>query len=322
MITSVIKFPNQLVARGNELKFILSLRDCFEQYVLPDMEDSPEGTLSIYLTALNHWEARTRNPPVGEITNEVLREFKQSFLKENYSPETVKKYWRHIRRILRRVGPPIQGNPLGESIIERVPYMAPPKKRFRKLPRIVTDEEINAVYAACDVAKWPYTSACPTLLWRLAVVVFYNCGPRTQDFFRLRWEDVDLELKRVSFLAQKTSKLQGIPFQDIVAMHFESVFQEDSEFVFSITKCKRSLYRQWKAIQDAAGIKEHIDFRDLRETCNSNLNAANPGANTGKWVLGHGPRGVNETYYHNPTPEVIQAVENLEQPDSFYSILE
>lgn len=327
MISSVIKFPAQYVTLGDDLKFNLDLRACFVEYILPDLEDAPEGTISLYRTALNHWEARTSNPPVGEITNDVLRKFKQSFLKEKYSPETIKKTWRHIRPILRRVGPPVQGNPLGESIIERIPYMAPPKNNVRKFPRIVTHEEVNAIYQACEVAKWPYASPCPApLLWQLALVVFYNCGPRTQDFFKLTRQNIDLEMRRVSFVAQKTSKLQGVPFQEIVGLHFEAVYQylnqDESTIVFPVTKSKGSLYDQWKAIQDAAGISKYVEFRDLRETCDSLLNAANPGALAGKWVLGHGGRDVNEIYYHNPSPEVLKAVENLEQPDSFYSILD
>lgn len=324
MITSVIKFPSQLVTRGDDLKYSLRLRDCFEQYVLPDMNDAPHGTLSIYLTTLNHWEARTNNPPIGEITNEVLRDFKQTFQKQGYSAETIKKYWRHIRPILRRVGPQIQGNPLGEGIIDRVPYMAPPKNNTVKIPRIVTEDELNAVYQACKVAKWPRVES-PALMWRLALVIFYNCGPRTQDVFRrLRWENVDLENRRISFISQKRSKLQGIPFQELVGLHLEAVYhgQHPSETVLRATKCNRSLYAQWKAIQDEAGIRNYIEFRDLRETCNSLLNAAVPGANAGKWVLGHGGSGVNELYYHNPTPEVLLAVENLKQPESFWSILE
>tara|TARA_R110002167_G_scaffold61913_4_gene174944 strand:- start:41364 stop:42350 length:987 start_codon:yes stop_codon:yes gene_type:complete len=328
MITSVIKFPSQLVNREHDLKFQLDFRACFTQYYLPDMDESADGTLSVYLTALNHWETRTANPPVGEITNETLREFKQSFLKQGYSPETVKKYWRHIRAILRRVGPVLDKNPLGEGIIERIPYMSPPKStERRKIPRIVTHEEINAIYQACEVATWPYASSCPPpLLWRLALVVFYNCAPRTQDFFKLTRKSINLETRRISFTAQKTSKLQGIPFQEIVSLHFESVYQflsaNESTVIFPITKCKRSLYDQWKEIQNAAGISLHVEFRDLRETCNSLLNAANPGALAGKWVLGHGGRDVNEIYYHNPSTEVLNAVEKLEQPDSFYSVLE
>ncbi|QDT84614.1 tyrosine-type recombinase/integrase [Gimesia chilikensis] len=324
MISSVIKFPSQLVSQGNDLKYILKLRDCFEEFVLPDMEDAPHGTLSVYLTTLNHWETRTDNPPVGEISNDLLREFKQSFQKEGYSPESIKKYWRHLRRILRRIGPQIQGNPLGESIIDRVPYMAPPKNTSVKIPRIVTEDELNAVYEACEVATWPKVES-PALMWRLAIVIFYNCGPRTQDVFRrLCWRNVDLENSRISFVSQKRSKLQGIPFQEIVGLHFEAIYrgQDPSETVLRATKCNRSLYSQWKKIQDAAGIQNYIEFRDLRETCNSLLNAAVPGANAGKWVLGHGACGVNELYYHNPTPEVLMAVEKLNQPEAFFSILE
>lgn len=324
MISSVIKFPTQLITRGNDLKFNLSLRECFEQYLLPDMTDAPQGTLSIYLTTLNHWETRTSNPPIGEITNEVLRDFKQSFIRQGYSPESIKKYWRHIRPILRRVGPQIQGNPLGEGIIDRVPYMSPPKNKTIKIPRIVTEDELNAVYHACKIAKWPKVES-PALMWKLALVIFYNCGPRTQDVFRrLRWENVDLENRRISFISQKRSKLQGIPFQELVGLHLEAVYhgQDPGETVLRATKCNRSLYAQWKAIQDKAGIRNYIEFRDLRETCNSLLNAAVPGANAGKWVLGHGGSGVNELYYHNPTPEVLQAVENLKQPEAFWSILE
>lgn len=328
MISSVIKFPSQYVSREHDLQFQLDLRACFEQYLLKDLGESPWGTVSAYLSALNHWETRTTNPPVGEITNDTLRDFKDTFLVQGYSPETVKKYWRHLRAILRRVGPQWDKNPLGEGIIKRVPYMSPPKRTAcRKIPRIVSHAEIDSIYKACEVATWPYRSPCPApLLWRLALVVFYNCGPRTQDFFKSTRGNIDLETRRISFVAQKTSKLQGVPFQEIVGLHFESVFQYLngglSTVIFPVTKCRSSMYGQWREIQKAAGVSDYVEFRDLRETCNSLLNAANPGAKAGKWVLGHGGRDVNEVYYHNPTAEVLIAVENLEQPDSFYSILE
>lgn len=330
MISSVIKFPSQFVTQGNELKYQLDVRDCFTNYLLPDLQEdnAPWGTISAYLSAIKHWETRTLNPPVGDITNDTLKDFKKSFTKQGYSPETIKKQWRHLRAILRRVGPQFDKNPLGEGIIERVPYMAPPKNPQRqKIPRIVRHDEIDAIYQACDVATWPYASPCPPpLLWRLALVVFYNCGPRTQDFFKSTRGNIDLETRRISFVAQKTSKLQGVPFQELVGLHFEAVYHYlpggRSTVIFPVTKCRSSMYEQWRKIQSAAGIKDYVEFRDLRETCNSLLNAANPGAKAGKWVLGHGGRDVNEIFYHNPSPEVLQAVENLEQPDSFYSILE
>ncbi|QDU03098.1 Phage integrase family protein [Gimesia chilikensis] len=326
MISSVIKFPSQLVHQGYEPKFRLTVRDCFFEYVFPDMDpDEQKGTLSVYMTTINHWESRTNNPPIAEITNDLLRKFKKSFQLEGYSPESIKKYWRHLRRILRRVGPPADRNPLGEDLIERIPYMSPPKSARRKIPRLITEDEMNAVYHACKVATWPKKVESPALIWQTALVIFYNCGPRTQDVFRrLCWLNVDLQYQRISFVSQKRSKLQGIPFQELVGLHFEALYhgQRPQDTVLQMTKCNRSLYKEWKKILKASGIREHFTFQDLRKTCNSLLNAANPGANAGKWVLGHGGSGVNEEYYHNPGPEVIKAIENLKQPESFWSILE
>lgn len=294
----------------------LTLRAAFEQYLLPDQDENSPGTLAAYRQALTHWEKHTSNPDVRRIDSDQLRDWKSAFRQAGASPALIGKAWRHLRAILRRIGPPQAGNPHGSGLIDRVPYVRLPRVPT-KIPRVVSHEELDRLYEACHVAKWPpsrQTGLSAATLFRAALVLAYNYGPRTQDLWSLPWTAVHWIDRRLCFVARKTAKLQGLPFNAAVEAALRSIHRPQRATLFHPTRCNSQFYREWAAINLAAGV-EPVEWRDLRETCVSNYEKIAPGV--GRWVVGHAARGVTETYYLNPAPAVLEAVNRLPQPAAF-----
>ena len=306
-----------------------SVRRAFEVYLRPELVSvgRADGTLEAYETALKHWEAQTSNPSVRACDRSHVESFRDGMLEQGMSPATVRKYWAHLKAILRRLAPPETRNQQGEGIISRVPWMRLPAAP-EKLPRIATFLELNALYDACQVAVWPSeknTGFLPRIIWRSFLVLVYNYGPRTKDLWRLAWSAVDWERETLRFQAKKTSKLQGLPFNDATRAHLLRIRPTPSILaaagtntrsdVFWPTRGNAQFYREWQKINAAAGLSVPLECRDLRETCASNYERISPGV--GSWILGHAARGVTARFYLNPTPQVIEAVHKLPQPEAF-----
>ncbi|MFZ1011413.1 MAG: tyrosine-type recombinase/integrase [Candidatus Sulfotelmatobacter sp.] len=303
-----------------------SLRRAFDVFLKPELVavGRAAGTLEAYATGLKHWEALTKNTPVGKIDRCDVEAFRDGLLEAGNSGATVRKYWAHLRAILRRLAPAETRNQQGEGIISRVPWMRLPAAR-EKMPRIASFLELNALYDACQVATWPLekaTSILPRILWRTFLVLAYNYGPRTKDLWRLTWAAVDWERESLRFQAKKTSKLQGLPLNDATRIHLRRIQPAPSVLgtverttVFHPTRGNAQFYREWQKINAAASLSVPMECRDLRETCASNYERIAPGV--GAWILGHAARGVTSRFYLNPTPQVIDAVQKLPQPEAF-----
>ena len=296
---------------------VLTLRACFERYMRNEFLSSQSGTVSAYCTALNHWERHTANPDVSAVTKQTIRQFRDGMLATGLSNDTINKNWRHLRAVFRRIGPWESGNPQAEEIIDRPPHMKALPSR-QKIPQVIDTDVINRIYRACDIAEWPNRSeVSPPILWRCALVLYCNYGMRTFDCWGLTWENIDWSLNRLTFVMKKTKRTIELPLNEVVRTHLRTV-QENSPQLFPVTKDRGDLYNQWHTIQYAAGIHkkaDHIDFRHLRETCNTWYERIKPGI--GKWVLGHAAQGVNERYYLNLWSEIVDAVNQLEQPKAF-----
>jgi integrase len=295
----------------------LTLRVAFDKFLKPDLPPEKKSTISEYRTALNHWERLTNDPPLAKITNDGLRSYRDRLL-QHVGAETVRKNWRHLRAILRRCGPQADRNPLGRGLLKRIPYMQQPSE-VEKDARIVTFAELTALYQACAVANWPQCDVPAPAIWRCALVLAYNYGLRTQDLFQLPWSAFDPGFKSFTFRAQKTRRKQRLPLNRVARAHVQSIRGEGLRpLLFCGTKSHRQLYRTWTAINEAAGIEVPVEFRDLRESCNSRLEKIRPGV--GKFVLGHKLAGVNEKYYLNATPQIREAINRMPQPRVFREI--
>lgn len=244
--------------------------------------------------------------------------------------------WHRLRAIFRRLAPRYPGNPQGLGLIEQVPYMAPlqteaPKKRIAQL------KELDAVYEACHAARWPQRCGVPAAwAWQGLLVLLTNHGPRTEDATRMLWTAVEWQPASpdpesvaehpygwLSFTPAKTRRHKPQPI--VLPMHATtrahlSRLRSLRDRVFPFGSSHHSFYRQWANILEAAQVSP-FDLKDLRKTCNTAYNRIKPGL--GKWVLGHAPRGVNETFYQGAIDrELIDAVAQLPQPSAFLRLLD
>lgn len=297
-----------------------TLRDVFDQVLRPTNGGRwSKSTLWIYLTALTHWEELSENPPVSETSKKDVTLWLEALLKAEAigSPATVNKYWRHLRAIFRCVGP--EGE-LAEPLLRVVPKVKPLREPA-KVPREVSLEMIDSVYRACD--KFEFTQPfCLALderrwAWRTTCISFLLHGQRTWDVLWAEWADIKLEARKIVWTQEKTGKALKLPINECLYWHLRMLQSFDhGQSVFGFKRSPRLIYDNWKALQAFAGITDLIEFRDLRESCASEIsNLGNLGAATAAPdVLGHKMSGVTDRYYALRQRNVATAIEMLPMP--------
>ncbi len=296
----------------------LTLRQAFEKYYVPHLEErrSPRTHVE-YTHCVSRWEKHSDNPPVGEIDDDRLKAFQSSCIEAGLRPETINTTWTHIRTILRRLSPPVTGNPLGQAVIDRVPHVYALPIR-RKIPRFVKSDELNRLYRACESADWPRTIIPPADWWRTLLVVIYNCGPRYSDLMALSQDNFDLHEKILEFKAQKTGKQHVIPLNRVTLAHLERIWSP-REKLLPVGSWYKKIRTEWHELQDLAGIEKHFTFHDLRRTCATVYCKVR--ADLGGTILGHSLNSVTQVSYLNPVELLREPAEQLEQPSEFLEIL-
>lgn len=310
-----------------------TVRQLFESRILPDLlaEGRKPGTFEAYYWAIRHWEKRTTDPPVPRVVDQTMRDFFRQFKPPDYELSTAAKVWRQLRPIFRRAAPESDRNPEGLGILAKMPRV-----KLGKIPRranrLVAEEELNALYYACDVAVWPRVHKVPPpALWRCALVSLTNLAPRSWDFFcespRQPAENVWLYssinwlTKTIRFKPDKTGDELRIPLHPIVIAHLESV-RTERDVVFPATRNRHYVYDEWKKIKIAAGINvdgpEDLSFQQLRENCQTEWDSIKMGL--GDFILGHAPQGVGATWYRNFQKKAMKACKDFPQPAAFQEI--
>lgn len=295
----------------------LKLRGVWQRFYLsPDLA---ARTREAYLDAIGKWELLTRDPTLAELADPIggkliMRDFQANLQQVVKSAATCNKVLRHVRAILRRVGPAGPRNENAFEIIARVPYVKPAKED-RRPNRVATLDELSAIYGACDVATWP---ACPFAAadwWRCLLVLLYNVGPRRGDFLALKRSDVKLSCGLLLVQQHKKRHPQWKPINSALCAHIERIWQPERELLFPHSKSMKSLYRTWYAIQTAAGIVEPYWLHQIRKTCGTQLYAQSPGA--AQEMLGHSSPQITYDAYANLTAHLVEASNGLRQPAAF-----
>jgi integrase len=319
----------------------LTLRQAFDRYFAPNLTAPGRslGTLSAYRNLVGLWEKFTADPRIGSITSALLADFRKRLEADEYAPATVAKLGRHLRALLRRLGPATDGNPQGLGILETVPYLESPRVG-RSAPRTASLDEIDRLYDACRVAVWPHIPDVPApAFWRALVCAFYNLGPRSWELLHdgsderagFLWANYQpyvrsatgTPLWSIAFLQRKTGNSLLLPVHPVLTAHLESV-RTDRRAMFPVTLAHGSVYNQWRAIKSTAGVgvegAPDLDFHDLRRTCQSEWDWLRLGL--GDWILGHAPQDVGGRHYRNFARHAADACETLPQPKSFQTIFE
>lgn len=215
-----------------------------------------------YLNTLKHWENLTDDPVIADIDEVIIQNFRTAYLVFN-SHASFNKERRHLLAILNRLSSRSNYNPRGLGIIHGVPLVSKLNEP-ESVPRIASEDDLNAIYTACRVAKWPYSVCDAPDWWRALLVFIYNTGFKRAEFTGLLTGDVDLEQATIQYNGE------ALPLHRTVVDHMRVIWSE-REFVFQMPNSKKLLYREWHQIQTAAGIKNHYTFKDLRETHHHNI---------------------------------------------------
>jgi integrase len=291
----------------------LTLRQCYDQFYVKD--DLSSASLFGYLATLKRWEELTSNPAVQDITDETLEAFKAVMLAAGVSPVTVNSKWRHIRALLRRVGPQVTGNPHGLQLIDRVPQMRKCRVPF-KMPRIVTEDDLNRFYVACSIAKFPRLAGPPPAeYWRALLVLGYFTAMRKGDLLSIRTEQIDREAGTLHFVASKTGKEAFMPLHPCALAHINRIWGSAGELLFPKLAAKGGDYSErWRAICEHAGIKP-FTLQVVRRTAATAAERIRHGM--GSVLCQHTPLNVTGFHYLNRFDELRETILQMPVPVAF-----
>ncbi|MGP1354640.1 MAG: tyrosine-type recombinase/integrase [Parasphingopyxis sp.] len=176
---------------------------------------------------------------------------------------------------------------------------APAREKSRD--RILTDDELARVIAACRDMPYPFG---PYTLMLLAT------AQRRSEVANMRWSEINFEKRTWEIPAErsKNGKAHNVPLSDFAIKIFDNVLQfSDCDFAFTttrrspisgITKMHRRIYE----ISETSGWRLH----DLRRTASSKMAEAGIQLQVAEKVLNHisgslgGIAGVYNRYHYEP----------------------
>jgi integrase len=309
----------------------LTLRAAYTLHIKHKHEDGG-GSACAYETALRKWEQYTGNVALDKIRNIAEADalaiaYQAGMLADGKRPATINKYWRNISAIFRTLGPRGgNGAAHGLGILKRkqLPYLHTLKVNLPP-PSIASHASLSAMYRACAFTDFRHPAKCPVprmLYWRCALVLMYVYAMRKQDFHRMTRDRIDLERGTITVGAKKTRKITRFVLNHVARSHIEEMFRQGGEptdggAIWYFPKNSRDFYATWHLINENAGIvkDQRISCQMMRRTSGSDHDQHSHGA--GKWILQHAAKGVSETYYLNPGPQVNDSIMSIPLPEAF-----
>ncbi len=261
----------------------LPLGEFFERVYVPQfLVGTSPRTLDAYRESLAHWSRVTGNLPLREIDSQRLAEFKASLLEGSQGSQgsrkdakaqrqltlfelggwaaplrlcvrykgdplaaaTVNKHLRHLGAILSKAGPPGPRNRDALWAIERVPWTRP-VRQYRRMPRKVSDQVLDAIYRAAGIATHPVLDRVdPGHWWKALLVTALTVGFRRGGLFALRWSGVDWEEAEVRLPAEgdKCHAERSKPVCRLVLQHLMRI-RSAGPLVFAFPHSESKFYR-------------------------------------------------------------------------------
>ena len=299
----------------------------YRDYYLPvRLADNPEPTKIQYQETVDLWAAITGDPPLKDISCEMLARFKTCLQRmqglkrfTRMSPNTVRKHLKHLQILLDKAGPPGYRNRDAAGIISIIPPWIKPPRSEDKLPRIVTPELLSQVYLATVAMEEPRLPGVKgPAWWKTLLVVAFNTQLRRRTLFEMRMDEIDwgccqLNLPSARF---KSHRRQIVHLNEVAMKHLRGI-RTDRELVFPWLRSPKYFDVCFHRLQVAAGVprKDHFGLHDLRKTAASILWEDSPQA--AQYALGHSSMGTTLRYYVNGTSIVARALDALPQPAAF-----
>jgi integrase len=173
---------------------------------------------------------------------------------------------------------------VGRGVIEANPMADLPKPGGEtKRDRVLTDDELRAVWKAADDLGWPFGPAIQLLILT---------GARREEIGALRWGEIDIDGAQIKLEGSRTKS--GDSHTIALSTRTSAVLSDiqrisESDFVFTTTgKTPVSGWSKAKADVDAAAaIDPPWRLHDLRRTVATGLQRLGVGLQAVEAVLGH-----------------------------------
>lgn len=286
-----------------------------------------------YETAVDHWRRITGDPPLHEVDNQTMSEFRERLattpLPSTGRPPastTVAKVLRALQAILSTVGPAQHGNPYGLGLIDRIPVCRKPPADPAD-PVVATGDEVGRIYRAAAGARWPNVEGLSAGdVWQALVVYLFNVGSRRNEFLSLKWYQVDLDRGLLTMRTLKRGRTITRPLVSVVVDHLQRLRVAGGELVFPFPRSRKLIYRTWHRVQQAAGIqvqrplgsnrRPFYGFHELRKTCSQQLFRISPAA--AQRMLGHASLETTRRHYCDADQLLVEATSQVVQPAEFF----
>ena len=296
-------------------------------YRVMRLGDATGKTIRSYQNALGQWALVTGDPPLDQIDGPTLARFRDHLLQlpgrngnPTLSPNTVRSILRHVQTVLDKTGPPQRGNRDGAGLLEKTPWVKPPRATVSP-PRIATAEQLSAAYRAAETMPRPEVEGVtPAAWWRALLVVAYNTGLRAGTLFAMEFAWIDWQRGELRIPPMKTKSRRGeIMHLNATATKHLAAIRTGRKLVFQHPDGCRTFHRDLHQLQDAAGIprEDHFGLHNIRKTLATVLWAESPEA--ARLTLSHTNLGTTQTHYVQGGPIVAAALDRLPQPQAFKS---
>jgi integrase len=170
--------------------------------------------------------------------------------------------------------------------------------------RVLSDDEIRAVWAACEAMGYPFGPAAKLLLLT---------GARNSEISKAQWEEID-ERRRVLVLPAERAKSKTeeiIPLSGDAWAIVEGLPHWKSGFLFSFKGDGpiSTWYDAKKKLDEISGVRGWV-IHDLRRSMRTNLSALRIPDNVAELALRHAKTGLRRVYdQHRYEDEVREAME-------------
>lgn len=169
--------------------------------------------------------------------------------------------------------------------------------------RVLADDEVARIWAACDQAGYPFGPAIQILLLT---------GARRNEVATMKWTDIADDVWTVPREKTKADRWHEIPLAPLATEILDSIpHRGESHYVFTVTG--RTPISGWPRAKKRLGGMAGLDdwrLHDLRRTCGTNMARLGVPQFTISRVLNHAEGGVTQVYVRaSHLPEKRAALE-------------
>lgn len=313
-----------LPTNPNHVDGVVTLSDFFKKYYKPTcLATAAPANLVCYEETLTWWIAITGDPPIDKISSQTIANFYACLGKRRgkkqgsvASPNSVRRHARSIQAVIDRLGPAMPRCRDAAGILTGLPPYAKPPRPVVRLPKRVSDHDIDATYEAAERAPVPCIGKIrPADWWRALIVFMYNTALRLGSVLSLRTTDVLWKENILRMPPGKTRIEQELFLNSTVMAHLNRI-KGPRELLFEWPHDRTHLRTVFYRMQTSAMVPDErrFTFHALRRTAATVLAKQSPAA--AQLALGHSSGETTSRHYLD-RELLFQAMERMPQPKAF-----